>query len=107
MTDAAPSQQHPTPERFFSAVNAYELTEAMKAAIELEIFTAIAESNNTAAAIATRCQAGERGVRILCDFLTIHGFLTKQDAHYGLAPDAEMFLNRHSPPILVGRSSFC
>ncbi len=89
--------QQPTPERFFNAINAYEQTEAMKAAIELEIFTAIAEGNATAATIAKRCEAAERGVRTLCDFLTIHGFLTKEGAQYALAPDSALFLNRHSP----------
>src|ERR1700730_5455860 len=89
--------QHPTPERFFNAINAYEQTEAMKAAVELEIFTAIDEGNTTAATIAKRCQAAERGVRTLCDFLTIHGFLTKEGAQYALAPDSALFLNRHSP----------
>ena len=39
----AHSIQQPTPERFFNAINAYEQTEAMKAAVELEIFTAIDE----------------------------------------------------------------
>ena len=82
--------QQPTPERFFNAVNAYEQTEAMKAALELEIFTAIAEGNNTAATIAKHCQAAERGVRTLCDFLTIHGFLTKEGVQYALAPDSAM-----------------
>src|SRR3984957_1084929 len=72
-----PNQQI-TPERFFSAVNSYQLTEAIKSAIELEIFTAITEGNTTSETISKRCQATERGVRILCDFLTIHGFLTKQ-----------------------------
>ena len=89
--------QQPTPERFFNALNAYELTEAMKAAIELEIFTAIAERNTTPAAIAKRCQTAERGARILCDFLTVHNFLTKKGVHYSLAPDSALFLDRHSP----------
>ena len=82
---AVPQEQQPTPERFFNTVNAYQQTEAMKAAIELEIFAAIAEGCTTAAAIASRCQAAERGVRILCDFLTIHGYLTKDGVPYGLA----------------------
>src|SRR5438128_12104528 len=69
MATTAPHQQ-PTPERFFNAINAYEQTEAMKAAVELEIFTAIAEGNITAVTIAKRCEAAERGVRTLCDFLT-------------------------------------
>src|SRR5712671_8055303 len=96
MATTAPHQQ-PTPERFFNAINAYEQTEAMKAAVELEIFTAIDEGNTTAATIAKRCEAAERGVRTLCDFLTIHGFLTKEGAQYALAPDSALFLNRHSP----------
>jgi len=96
MATTTPHQQ-PTPERFFNAINAYEQTEAMKAAVELEIFTAIAEGNTTAAMIAKRCEAAERGVRTLCDFLTVHGFLTKDGAQYALAPDSALFLNRHSP----------
>lgn len=91
------AHQRPTPERFFNAINAYELTEAMKAGVELEVFTAIGEGNITAAAIAKRCEASERGVRTLCDFLTIHGFLNKEGAQYALAPDSALFLNKHSP----------
>ena len=101
----APSQQ-PTPERFFNAINAYEQTEAMKAAVELEIFTAIAEGNTTAATIAKRCRAAERGVRTLCDFLTIHGFVTKEGARYGLAPDSALCLDRNSPAYLGGAIEF-
>src|ERR1700694_4645969 len=96
MAATAPHQQ-PTPEHFFNAINAYEQTEAMKAAVELEIFTAIAEGNTSAGTIAKRCEAAERGVRTLCDFLTVHGFLTKEGAQYALAPDSALFLNRHSP----------
>ena len=98
--------QQPTPERFFNAVNAYEQTEAMKAALELEIFTAIAEGNNTAATIAKHCQAAERGVRTLCDFLTIHGFLTKEGVQYALAPDSALFLNQRSPAYIGGALEF-
>src|SRR6202795_1742683 len=105
MATTAPNPQ-PTPERFFSATNAYELIEAMKAAIELEIFTAVAEGNATAATIAKRCQAAERGVRTLCDFLTIHEFLTKDGTQYALAPDAALFLNRHSPAYIGAAMEF-
>jgi 2-polyprenyl-3-methyl-5-hydroxy-6-metoxy-1,4-benzoquinol methylase len=102
---AAPHEQ-PTPEHFFNAINAYEQTEAMKAAVELEIFTAIAEGNSTAATIAKRCECADRGVRTLCDFLTIHGFLTKEGAQYALAPDSALFLNRHSPAYIGSAVEF-
>ena len=105
MTTAAPHQQ-PTPQRFFDTINAYQQTEAIKAAIELEVFTAIAEGDTTPATIAGRCNAAERGVRILCDFLTIHGFLTKEDSHYGLAPDSALFLDGQSPAYLGGAVEF-
>jgi 2-polyprenyl-3-methyl-5-hydroxy-6-metoxy-1,4-benzoquinol methylase len=96
MATTAPNQKL-TPERLFDTINAYQQTEAMKAAIELEIFTAIGEGNKTPATIAKRCQADERGVRILCDFLTIHGYLTKDGAQYALAPESSLFLDRKSP----------
>jgi 2-polyprenyl-3-methyl-5-hydroxy-6-metoxy-1,4-benzoquinol methylase len=100
------SSQQPTPERFFNAINAYEQTEAMKAAVELELFTAIAEGNTTAATIARRCKAAVRGVRTLCDFLTIHGFLTKEGTQYALSPDSALFLDRHSPAYIGGTIEF-
>jgi 2-polyprenyl-3-methyl-5-hydroxy-6-metoxy-1,4-benzoquinol methylase len=105
MATTAPPQQ-PTPERFFNTINAYEQTEAMKAAVELELFTAIAEGNTTAATIAKRCKAAVRGVRTLCDFLTIHGFLTKEGAQYSLAPDSALFLNQHSPAYIGNAIEF-
>ena len=106
MTAAASSPQQPTPERFFGAINAYEQTEAIKTAVELEVFTAIAEGNTTAGAIAKRCEASERGVRVLCDFLTIHGFLTKDGTQYGLTADSAVFLNRKSPAYVGGVIEF-
>jgi ubiquinone/menaquinone biosynthesis C-methylase UbiE len=103
---SAGTPQQPTPERFFGAINAYQQTEAVKAAVELEIFTAIGEGNTTADTIAARCGASERGVRTLCDFLTIHGFLTKDGAKYGLAPDSAVFLNKTSPAYVGGAVEF-
>ena len=88
------SLQQPAPERFFNAINAYEQTDAMKAAFDLGIFTAIAEGTSTAASIAKDCEASECGVRILCDFLAIHGYLTEGGTQFALTPDSAVFLNR-------------
>jgi len=92
--------QQPSPQLFFQTINAHQRTEALKAAIELEVFTAIGEGNTTAAHIAKRCDTSERGMRILCDFLTIHGMLTKQDGQYGLTLDSATFLDKRSPAYL-------
>jgi SAM-dependent methyltransferase len=95
-----------TPEPIFDALNAFLLTAAMKSAIEIDLFTGIAEGKVTPAALAQHCQAAERGVRILCDYLTVQGFLTKNEGRYGLSPTAATFLDRHSPAYLGTISRF-
>ena len=103
---SSPSAKQPTPQLFFQTINAYQQTEGLKAAIELETFTAIGEGNATAPEIAKRCETSERGMRILCDFLCIMGFLTKEGNRYGLTPDSAMFLDKHSPAYLGGVTEF-
>ena len=98
--------QQPSPQLFFQTINAHQRTEALKAAIELEVFTAIGEGNTTAAAIANRCQTAERGMRILCDYLTIMGMLTKQNNEYALTLDSATFLDQRSPAYLGGAIEF-
>lgn len=95
-----PATGQPTPALLFDTLNAHQRTEAIKAAIELSLFTAIAEGKTTAKKIADACAASERGTRILCDYLVIIGFLTKQDGTYGLTPDSAMFLDKRSPAYL-------
>jgi ubiquinone/menaquinone biosynthesis C-methylase UbiE len=102
---SSPAQQ-PSPQLFFQTVNAYQRTEGLKAAIDLEVFTAIGEGNATAADIAKRCGAAERGIRIICDFLCIMGFLTKDGDRYILTPDSAMFLDKRSPAYLGGALDF-
>jgi hypothetical protein len=95
----------PSPELFFETMNAYQRTAALKAAIELGLFTVMTEPL-TAADLATRCRASERGTRILCDYLTIIGFLTKMGERYEPTPDTALFLNRDSPAYLGGTVEF-
>ena len=90
-------QAMPSPILFFETVNAYQRSAAVKAAVELEVFTAIGEGNQTTRAIAEKCKASERGVRILCDYLTVIGFLKKENGAYSLTQDSAVFLSKHSP----------
>lgn len=87
-------------------LNAYQQTEALRAAIDLDLFTALVETPATAAELASRIRASERGTRILCDFLTIAGLLAKEDSKYVLTPDAQVFLNRKSPAYMGGAMRF-
>jgi 2-polyprenyl-3-methyl-5-hydroxy-6-metoxy-1,4-benzoquinol methylase len=90
----------PNPGRIMETLNAYQQTQALKAAIELGLFTQIADGAVTPADIAGRIQASERGVRILCDYLTIIGYLTKGANGYALSQEAATFLNKRSPAYL-------
>jgi hypothetical protein len=97
MTPEPQATAPPSPALLFDTINAYQRTEAIKAAIELGLFSAIAAGNTSAKDIAQACGASERGTRILCDYLVINGFLTKDGHRYGLTPDSAMFLDKRSP----------
>ncbi|HUJ31733.1 MAG TPA: class I SAM-dependent methyltransferase [Candidatus Acidoferrum sp.] len=104
--DPQSAAQRPTPELIFETLNAHHRTAALKAAIELDVFTAIGEGAGTTEALAKRCQATERGVRILCDNLAIIGLLKKHGAQYSLTPDSAMFLDRRSPVCVASMVHF-
>src|SRR5258708_24026737 len=96
----------PTPERIFNALNAFQQTAALRTAIELDVFTAIGAGANTAAVLATKTGASEKGVRILCDYLTIQGFLAKEQGRYALTQESAIFLDRKSPACLASMAGF-
>jgi ubiquinone/menaquinone biosynthesis C-methylase UbiE len=96
----------PSPEKIFDALTRYQQTFALKAGIELELFTAIGEGANEPASLAKRTQAAERGVRILADYLTVQGFLTKENGKYALTPDSVIFLDKRSPAYMGGMAEF-
>jgi ubiquinone/menaquinone biosynthesis C-methylase UbiE len=100
------TNSQPSPELLWETITAYQRTAAIQAAIDLELFTAIGEGHDTAPALAERCRASERGVRILADYLTLLGFLTKNETRYGLTPDTATFLDRRSPAYMGGITEF-
>jgi len=85
------------PDLFLSAVLGYQKTAAIKAALALDIFTAISRGSGDARDLAREIGASSRGIRILCDYLTIQGFLEKHGEHYGLAESTKLFLTTPSP----------
>jgi len=99
-------EEMPSPARVFDAFTAYQRSAAMRAAIDLDLFTAIGAAGATAAELAARSGAAERGVRSLCDRLVADGFLTKSADRYGLALDAQLFLDRTSPAYVGSAITF-
>jgi 2-polyprenyl-3-methyl-5-hydroxy-6-metoxy-1,4-benzoquinol methylase len=98
MTSAPSHGNQPTPMLFFETIRGLHHAFAVKAAVELDLFTTIAKGNSSAGEIAKACSASsERGIRILCDHLAVLGFLTKTDGHYHLTQDSATFLDSRSP----------
>ena len=86
------AQTMPSAAVVFDTLLAYQQSAALKSAIDLEVFTVIDDGALTAAAIATRCSASERGIRILCDYLAVLGLLNKSGTAYQLVPESAAFL---------------
>ena len=102
MTDVSAA----SPELFVDTMFAYQRPAAVKAALDLELFTAIADGAHTAADIAAACRTPLRGIRILCDYLVTIGFLTKAGDRYDLTQDSAAFLSKRSPTYLGSIAEF-
>src|SRR5438093_7642306 len=96
------TQVMPSPDLYFDTIFAFQRSAALKSAIELDVFTVIGDGARTAKEIANACGGSERGIRILCDYLTTLGFLTKTGDAYQLTTDSALFLTKRSPAYLGG-----
>ncbi len=100
------TQSHPNPALLWDFVTGYQRAAAIRAAIDLDIFSAIGAGAKTAEDVAAKCGAPLRGIRILCDYFTAAGFLEKSDGEYSLTPDSAAFLDRRSPAYMGGIAGF-
>lgn len=95
-----------SPALLVDAMFAFRKTAAIKAAIEFDLFTKLGAEGRTATILASELGCAERGVRILCDFLVVSGFLTKSGETYGLTPSSQIFLDRRSPAYMGAAIDF-
>ena len=95
-----------SPAAIFDCFTAYQKTAAMQSAVDLGLFSVIAAGASTVATIAPACNASPKGVRVLCDYWTVHGLLSKRGEMYELTPEAAMFLDRASPAYIGGVMGF-
>lgn len=70
---------------------------ALKAALELEVFTRIAEGHRSLPAFRRATGFGERQARLLLDALANIGLLARTDLEYTLSPTAETYLVKGKP----------
>lgn len=96
----------PSPALVFELLNSYQKTEALRAAIELGIFEELGNGPATAARLAERRSASQRGVRMLCDYLTICGLLEKRGGEYSHSSTSALFLDPRSPASMASTARF-
>lgn len=96
----------PSPALFFDTLNGFQRTEALRAAIAMNLFAEIASGNDTPEKLGEACSASPKGVRILADYLTILGFMSKAGDRYTLTNDTATFLDSTSPAYLGGVTEF-
>jgi len=106
MSTAPNLADSPSPAIIFDALLAYQRTAALRAAIELDVFRAVGEGPGDVVSIAKHCSASERGIRILCDFLTINRFLIKEGNLYRHTPTSAAFLDPRSPACVASIARF-
>jgi len=98
--------QEISPALLVDTMFAFRKTAAIKAAIEFDLFTKFGGKERAAKALASELNCAERGVRILCDFLVVSGFLTKSGENYALTPSSQAFLDRRSPAYMGAAIDF-
>jgi ubiquinone/menaquinone biosynthesis C-methylase UbiE len=106
MNPAVAQNMEPNPQLVWDTMNAYQRTSALRAAIELDLFSGIGPGGATAENLAKRSNASTRGIRILCDYLTVIGFLSKEGAAYALTPTSSAFLDWRSPACMASMVQF-
>ena len=106
MASTPQAVEAPSPALVFETLNAYQRSAALRTAIELDLFRAVGEGPGDVRSLARQCSASERGVRILCDYLTVIGLLRKDDSRYHHTPTSALFLDPRSPACLAASARF-
>lgn len=99
-------REMPDPQPIWQVMTGFQLSAAFKTAVEVELFTKIAEGHSTAREIAAACGASEKGIRVLADAFTVMGFLTKRETTYALSDMAAVFLDKNSSAYIGGAVDF-
>jgi ubiquinone/menaquinone biosynthesis C-methylase UbiE len=99
-------QAEQDPAIIWDIFNAYQRTAALRAGDELDLFTAIGEGIGSVEELATHCNASVRGVRIICDYLTVIGLLLKEKDRYRLTPTSAAFLDHRSESSMASMIRF-
>lgn len=86
------NKERPTPKKIYDLVHGFEKAYILKTAIQLDVFSIIANGLRTVEAIVAAKNWKVRPTHVLLDSLCPLGFLTKKGGRYLLTPVSEAFL---------------
>lgn len=98
-----PETSAPTPDNIFRVGSGFWASKTLLSAVELEVFTHIAERPGTLGQLQARLGLHPRSARDFFDALVALGFLERDLLGvYTNSPDAEQFLDRNKPSYIGG-----
>ena len=100
--DHADTDAPVSPERILQTGLAFWASRTLLSAVELELFTKLAEKPTTADDLRARLGLHPRAALDFFDALVALGFLQRADGVYSNAPDANIFLDKHKPSYVGG-----
>ena len=103
MQDAQGSMNaQPNPERLLQMGMAFWASKALLSAVELGVFTQLANGPRQAEDLAQALELHPRGALDFLDTLVALNLLTREDGRYANASDADFFLDREKPSYVGG-----
>ena len=91
----------PDPSLIMRLALAYRSSMVLFAAVDLEVFTAVAGGARTAATLAAFCGAAPEPMRVLLDFCVAEGLLTCDGLTYSNTPAGDAFLVKGRPAYIA------
>ncbi len=91
-----------TPDHIFRTGVSFWSSRTLLAAVELEVFTVLAEQASDLETLRRRFGFHGRGARDFFDALVALGFLQRTDGFYRNAPEADLFLDKAKPSYIGG-----
>lgn len=93
---------HPTPEKILQTGLAFWASKTLLSAIEIGLFTELAQGAERFEALTGRMGLHHRSARDFLDALVALGFLKREGDTYGNTPETELFLDRTKPSYIGG-----
>lgn len=84
--------ESPSPDLIYDLYTGGFRPQVVRLALQLGVFTRLADGPATAAAVARACECSETGIAHLLDVLVGVGMLARSEGHYALTPSAATFL---------------